>query len=78
MEVALKVLRLLLEYDAKAGTNVATLEAMDWWLDVEEDDAETFFFGLAQATIEGWVVSKAPGKIQITTAGIAAVNRSLH
>ena len=77
MEVALKVLRLLTEYDAKPGTNIATLEAMDWWLDVE-DDAETFFFGLAQATIEGWVVSKARGRIQITPAGLAAVNSSMH
>jgi hypothetical protein len=50
---------------------------MNWWLDVE-DDAETFFFGLAQATIEGWVISKGRGKIQITTAGVDAATRSVH
>ena len=78
MEVALKLLRLLIEYGAKPGTDVATLEALDWWLDEDDTDAETFFFGLAQATIEGWVITKVRGKIQITQDGIAAVMRSTH
>ena len=63
MEVALKVLRMLLEYEAKPGTNIATLEAMDWWLDVE-DDAETFFFGLRKRRSKAGLFQKDEGRFR--------------
>jgi hypothetical protein len=79
MELALKVLRVLVEYEAEPDTEIRTLEALEWWLD-EAGHAgdETFFEGLAYASVQGWIVSKVAGTIEITAAGVVAAGRSVH
>jgi len=77
MEHALRVLRVLIAKDFRSGIDVETTTAQGWFIDGGLD-CDQCLLGLATAGHHGWLVSKNPGTIRMTDAGLTAATRSVH
>jgi hypothetical protein len=77
MEEALRLLQVLVAHDCRADAELATTIVEEWFIEADFDGEECLV-DLATAAREGWLVSRNPGTIAITMAGLAVATRSVH
>jgi hypothetical protein len=78
MDMALRVMRVLIARGGEADIDIASAMAQTWLIE-DGLEANEYEPALVTAGDKGWVVDGSrPGTIQITAAGLAAGARDAH
>jgi hypothetical protein len=77
MEDALLILRVLIQHGCLPDVDVATTLAQTWFSDAGLGRDECLLW-LATAAHNHWLISRNPGTIRMTDAGLKAATGSLH